>query len=397
MLKDQFPIFASHDNLIYLDSAATSQKPQVVIDAMDQFLASEYGTVHRALYQLSAKATELYNDVREVVRQFIGADFLEEIVFTKGTTDGINLVASSFACRYLKEGDEVLVVETEHHSNLVPWQMVCQQRKAFLRPIPVNDQGEVEAEALEKLMSGKVKLIAIAHVANATGAIHPIAEVVKIARRYGAKVLVDGAQSVSHFPISVSAMDVDFFVFSGHKVYGPTGIGVLYGKKELLEEMPPYQGGGDMVQKVSFTKTTYQPLPLKFEAGTPNIVGVIGLGAAIRFLQNIGMNQIAKWEEELLEYAVVKLSTVPGLTFLCSPKNRSSLISFNCKGCHPMDVGTLLDARGIAVRTGHLCAQTALERFQVSSTIRISFGVYNTKEDVDAVTSALIQITSLLI
>jgi len=396
MLKGLFPIFAQHPKLVYLDTAATAQKPQVVIDAMNQFLGKQYGTVHRALYQLSAHSTELYNDVRESVRQFIGANFLEEIIFTKGATDAINLAASSFGRHYLEEQDEVLVLETEHHSNLVPWQMICNERKAILRPIPVNDRGEVDLNVLESLMHDKVKLIAIAHVSNATGAIHPIADVVKIARRYRTKVFVDGAQSVCHFPISVSAMDVDFFAFSAHKMYGPTGVGVLYGKKEILEQMPPYQGGGDMVEKVSFTKTVYQPIPLKFEAGTPNIVGVIGLGAAMKFLSEIGMNHLGEIEAELFEYAKIQLSTISGLNFLCSPRKATSLISFNCEGCHPMDIGTLLDSRGICVRTGHLCAQTALERFQVSSTIRISFGIYNTKEDVDLLVSALREIIRIL-
>lgn len=396
MLKDLFPIFSEHPSLIYLDTAATAQKPQVVIDAMDQFLAKEYGTVHRALYQLSAHSTQLYNDVRESVRQFIGANFLEEIIFTKGTTDAINLAANSFGRHFLEEQDEILVVETEHHSNLVPWQMICSEKKAILRPIPVNDRGEVDLDVLEGLMNDKVKLIAVAHVSNATGAIHPITEIVKIARRYSAKVFVDGAQSVCHFPVSVSAMDVDFFAFSAHKMYGPTGVGVLYGKKELLEQMPPYQGGGDMVEKVSFAKTTYQPIPLKFEAGTPNIVGVIGLGAAIKFLLQLGMNQVAEIETKLFDYAKTQLLTISGLGFLCSPTKSASLLSFNCKGCHPMDIGTLLDTRGICVRTGHLCAQTALERFGVSSTIRVSFGIYNTKEDVDLLVSALREIVEIL-
>lgn len=397
-MREHFPIFQGKKDkpLIYLDSAATSQKPKEVIDAMSSFLSEECGTVHRAIYGLAAKATERHNKVRESIRQFIGAKSAEEIIFTRGTTESINLVAKSFGERFVEEGDEILVVETEHHSNIIPWQMLCTSRKATLRVIPVDDKGEISLEVLASLLSNKVKLVAIAHVANATGVIHPIAEVIALAHRYGSKVLVDAAQSVSHIPISVEELDADFLAFSGHKMYGPTGIGVLYGKKELLEEMPPYQGGGDMVETVTFEKTTYQQLPLKFEAGTPSIVEVMGLGAAIDFIQKIGFPKIESHDNELIAYAMARLSEVPGLTFLSNPKKRSSIISFNCEGCHPLDVGTFLDLRGIALRTGHLCAQPALKRLGVTSTIRVSFAIYNTKKEVDDLVEALQQIVKVL-
>lgn len=397
-MREYFPIFLDkkEPSLIYLDSAATSQKPKEVIEATTSFFSQECGTVHRAIYRLAAQATEKYNEVRESVKKFIGAKFVEEIIFTRGTTESINLVASSFGKAFVGEGDEILVVETEHHSNIVPWQMLCKERKATLHVIPVDDNGEILLDVLAAKISSKVKLIAIAHVANATGVIHPIEQVIKLAHKYGCKVFVDAAQSISHIPISVQKWDVDFLAFSGHKMYGPTGVGILYGKKELLEKMPPYQGGGDMIQSVSFDETTFQDLPLKFEAGTPSIAQVIGLGAAIQFIQRIGFAKIQSLEHELTDYAMIELSKIPGLIFLSHPKKRSSIISFNCEGCHPLDVGTLLDARGIAVRTGHLCAQPALKRFGVSSTIRVSFGIYNTLEEIDALVLALEQIVQIL-
>ncbi len=382
-MRELFPIFTANKSLVYLDSAATSQKPEEVIEAMASFMRQDYGTVHRAVYGVCAKATQKYNQVRESVRRFIDAKFVEEIIFTKGTTESINLVANSFGERFVEEGDEIFVVETEHHSNIIPWQMLCARKKAVLRVIPVNDNGEIVLTDLEKSISSKAKLIAVAHVANATGAIHPVAEIIAIARKNGVKVLVDAAQSISHIPISVQQLDPDFLVFSGHKMYGPTAIGVLYGKKELLEDMPPYQGGGDMVETVSFEKTTYQSLPMKFEAGTPGIIEAIGLGAAVTFLERIGFTEIQKHDLALTEYTISRLSRLPGIKFLCSPKKRASLISFLCEGCHPLDVATFLDTKGIAVRTGHLCALPALKRFGVSSTIRVSFGLYNNQEDID--------------
>jgi len=397
-MRHRFPIFSSEENhsLIYFDSAATSQKPEEVLRAMNDFLQEEYGTVHRAIYRLSAWSTQRYDEVRHEVQQLIGARSFREIIFTGGTTDGINLVAFSYGEAYICEGDEILVLETEHHANIVPWHMLCQRKKAFLRVIPVDDGGEVNLQQFASMLSDKVKLVAIAHVANATGAIHPIAQVVALAHRYGAKVLVDAAQSIAHMPLSVVDLDVDFLVFSGHKMYGPTGIGVLYGKEELLEQMPPYQGGGDMIDKVGFDRITYQKPPLKFEAGTPNIVSVIGLGAAIRFLQEVGLDYIAQHEHDLMQRAISRLQSVPNLRFLAKPRRHSSLLSFQCGDCHPLDVGSLLDTRNIAVRTGNLCAQPTMKRFGVSATIRISFGIYNTKEEIDLFADVLQEVVQLL-
>jgi cysteine desulfurase / selenocysteine lyase len=393
-IRKQFSIFDK--KIIYFDSAATCQKPKSVVDAMHDFLSRDYGTVHRAVYSLSAGSTSRYDAVRASVAAFIDAEEAGEIVFTKGTTDSINLVATCFGRSFVSEGDEILVCETEHHSNIVPWQILCDEKKARLKVIPVNARGEIELEAFSEMLSSKVKLVAVAHVANATGVIHDIQKIIEIAHASGSKVLVDAAQSISHISISVRDLDADFLVFSGHKLYGPTGIGVLYGKKELLKAMDPYQGGGDMVNQVSFKKTTYQEAPLKFEAGTPNIVGVIGLGAALEFVKGLGQEEIAAWEKNLMDHAIKRLKEVPGLKFLVEPSKDSSLLSFNCDGCHPLDIGSLLDARGICVRTGHLCAQPALNRFGVNSVVRASFAVYNTLEEVDLLADAMQEIIKTL-
>ena len=389
-IRKEFPFLDSLDNpLIYLDSAATSQKPRSVVDTMSQFFLKEYATVHRAVYPLAAESTARYDAVRESVQAFIGASDSSEILFTRGTTEGINLVASSFGKAFINEGDEILLSETEHHSNIVPWQMLCLDRKAILKVIPVDDNGEILLDAFKAMLSSKVKMVSLAHIANSTGVIHPISEVIHLAHSCGAKVLIDAAQSISHLPIDVQQLDADFVVFSGHKLYGPTGVGVLYAKKHLLEQMPPYQGGGDMIKTVSFEKTTYQEAPLKFEAGTPSIAEVIGLGVSLEFLSRIGLSQIEAWEKKLVEYALLKLASIPEVKLLSQTKNKSAIISFNCVGCHPLDIGTLLGLRGIAVRTGHLCAQPALKRLGVSSTIRISFAIYNTFEEIDQFALAL--------
>lgn len=395
-LRHEFPLLSQNASLIYLDSAATSQKPKKVIDRMTYFLQKEYGTVHRAVYALAATATAHYDDIRMQIRAFLGVGEDGEVIFTRGTTEGINLVASSFGKAFLQEGDEILICETEHHSNIVPWQMICQEKKAQLKIIPVDDRGEICLDVYRKMLSSKTKLVAVAHIANATGVVHPIHEIIELAHQFGAKVLVDAAQSVPHKKISVRDLDVDFLVFSAHKVYGPTGVGVLYGKKVWLDQMPPYQGGGDMVEQVTFEKTTYQPLPLKFEAGTPSIVEVMGLGSALEFLQEIGLDQIEAWEKSLTEYALMQMESVEGLSLLCHPKHRSSIVTFHAKGCHSLDVGTLLDMRGIAVRTGHFCAQPTLRRFGVRSAVRMSLGVYNTKEDIDRFVEALREVLHIL-
>lgn len=396
MFKQAFPLLAKEGSCIYLDSAATTHKPQEVIDAMTSFFEEDYGTVHRAIYRLAAGATSRYNAVRELAAQFINAKSSDEVIFTRGTTDGINLVAASFGKAFIQEGDEIFLPETEHHSNIVPWQLLAEEKKAHIRVIPVDDHGDISLEFLQKNLSPKAKIVACAYIANATGAIHPIQEVVRLARAVGAKVLVDAAQAAPHMPLDVQALDADFLVFSGHKVYGPTGIGILYGKKELLEAMPPYQGGGDMIESVSFAKTTYQAPPLRFEAGTPSIAEVIGLGAALTFLQKIGFEAIASHEKMLTDKALEELALIPQVRLLSTPKKRASLITFTCPGYHPLDIGTLLDSRGIAVRTGHLCAQPTLKRFGISSAIRASFGIYNTLSEIALFSKALKEVLILL-
>ncbi len=391
-MKKDFPIFKD-SALVYLDSAATAQKPQSVIDAISHFYAAEYGTVHRAVYSLAAHSTEKYNAVREQVRRFLNAEHREEIVFTKSTTEALNLIAATFP---FQPGDEILISEMEHHSNIVPWQLACARTGAQLKVIPISDTGEILLDAYKKLLSPRTKLVSVAHISNVLGTLNPIAEMAALAHAHGAKIVVDGAQSVAHLPVDVQKLDVDFFAFSGHKAYGPTGIGVLYGKKTLLEMLPPYQGGGDMVETVTFEKTTYQKPPLKFEAGTPQIAEVIGLGAAIDYLNHVGLSTIGAHEHKLLQEATQKLLEIPGLRILGTAPNKSAIISFVIEGIHPLDLGTLLDVRGIAVRTGHHCAQPLLRRFGLTAATRVSFGIYNTSEDIGALIRALKEILNIL-
>jgi cysteine desulfurase / selenocysteine lyase len=382
-IRSDFPIFEKRD-LIYLDSAATTHKPRSVIDAMQSFYSEGYGTVHRAIYSLALEATARYCAVREQIRAFLNAKFSEEIVFTKGTTEAINLVASSFGKAFVNAGDEILISETEHHANIVPWQMVCQERGATLKSIPVDDSGELILSEYEKLLTERTRLVSIAHIANATGTHHPIEEIIALAHKKGAKVFVDGAQSASHIPIDIQKLDADFFAFSGHKAFGPTGVGILYGKRELLEKMPPYQTGGDMIQKVVLgSQTTFQDPPLRFEAGTPMIAEVIGLGEAIKYIESLGRDQIAKWEESLLRDATEKLLQVPEVRLIGTAKKKGPIISFMVKDLHPLDIGTLLNLRGVALRTGHLCAQPTMYRFGIPAALRISFAAYNSFEDID--------------
>lgn len=398
-IRKDFPILQNKRNghpLVYLDSAATTQKPECVIDAIHRFYREEYGTVHRAVYGLSSEATARFCGVREKVRRYLNAASTDEIIFTKGTTEGINLVAECFGKAFLHHGDEVLISETEHHANIVPWQKICKERGAQLKIIPVNAQGELDLETLAKLLSARTKLVAIAHVANATGTVHPLEEIVHLAHAHHAKVLVDGAQSAAHLSLDVQALDIDFFVFSGHKVYGPTGVGILYGKKGLLETMPPYQCGGDMIEKVTLQETTYQKSPLKFEAGTPMIAEVIGLGEALDYIEKIGRNKIAEWEKMLLQHATEKLAKIPGLKIVGTAKEKGPIISFTVKDVHPLDIGTLLDLKGICVRTGHQCTQPTMHRFGLTSVTRISFGLYNTLEEVDYFVSSLKEVLSVL-
>ncbi len=398
-IRRQFPML--HQRLhgkpfVYLDSAATAQKPKSVIDAMTQFYQSEYATVHRSVYDFAALATERYNGVRKSVKEFINAAFAEEIIFTKGTTESINLIASSFGRAFLQPKDEVLITVMEHHSNIVPWQWICKETGALLKAIPINARGELILEEFEKLLTDRTKIVSLAHIANLTGTLNPIEEIIQRAHARGAKVVIDGAQSVSHMPIDVQKLNADFYVFSGHKAYGPTGIGILYGKSALLEKMPPYQGGGDMVDEVSIASSTYQPIPLKFEAGTPMIAEVLGLGQAIDFMGNLGMDKIAAWEQDLLAYATQEMSAIAGLRIIGTAAKKGGIISFVIEGLHSLDIGTLLDLRGIALRTGQMCAQPTLKHFHLSSIARISFGLYNTIEEIDLFVHALKEVILLL-
>ena len=398
-LRDDFPMLKQkmHGNpLIYFDSAATAQKPQTVIDAIVQFYESQYGTVHRAVYKLAQTSTHHYQTVRDKVRKFINAKKSEEIIYTRGTTESINMVAYSFGKAFIQKGDEVIISEIEHHSNIVPWQMMCEERGALLKVIPVNDQGELRLDIYKNLLNKKTKLVAIGHVSNALGTLNPVKEIVALAHQLNARVLVDGAQAAPHLPVDVQELDADFYVFSGHKILGPTGIGILYGKELLLDEMPPYQGGGDMISQVTFEKTLYNKLPLKFEAGTPMIAEVFGLGAAIDYLMSIGMTNIYKREQELLNYATKRLKEIKNLRIIGEAVHKGAIISLVVEGVHPFDIGTLLDLRGIAVRTGHHCAQPLMRRFNLSGTLRLSFGLYNTEKEIDLFMHALQEVLQQL-
>ncbi|MBS0654876.1 MAG: cysteine desulfurase [Verrucomicrobia bacterium] len=391
-MREDFPMLQTEVHgrpLIYLDSAATSQKPRAVIDAIAKFYASQYGTVHRAVYSSSVTAGELYAASRKKVKNFIHANHEEEIIFTKGTTDGINLVAHSFGKAFVRPGDEILISEMEHHSNIVPWQLMCEDRGAIIRVIPMSDAGELDLEAYQSLLSERTKMVAVTHVSNALGTINPVKQMIAMAHAAGAKVLVDGAQSVPHMPVDVQELDADFYAFSGHKMLGPTGIGCLFGKRALLDAMPPYQGGGDMIDRVSFEKTTYNTLPLKFEAGTPAIAQVVGLGAAVDYLSSIGMQAIRTREEELFAEVWPHVVDIPGIKVLGSAKERAAIITFTVQDVHPLDIATLLDVQGIAVRSGHLCVQPIMRRFGISAAVRASIAFYNTGEELHFFCKAL--------
>jgi len=392
--RADFPMLQKE--VIYFDSAATSLKPQVVIDAMNRFYTAEYGTVHRAVYSLAAHATAAYSQVREKARAFLNAEHYDEIIFTKGTTEAINLVAASYGRMILKPGDEVIISAMEHHSNIVPWQLVCQEKGAHLKIIPMNGRGELIMDEYAALLTSRTRIVSVAHVSNALGTLNPIEEIIALAHKKGAKVFIDGAQSAPHLLVDVQALDADFFAFSGHKAFGPTGIGILYGKRELLEMMPPYQGGGDMIETVTFEKTTFQKPPLKFEAGTPNIGSVMGLGAALDYISSLGRDNIAAYEQELLAYAMDKLQAIPHLKIIGTAAKKGPIISFVIDGIHPLDLGTLLDGRHIAVRTGHQCAQPVMQHFGISAAARLSFAPYNTLEEIDVFVEALEEIASLL-
>lgn len=391
-IRKNFPMLASRMNghtLVYLDNAATTQKPQAVIDRMKQFLSHEYATVRRGVYMFSQLSTNECDLVREKSRQFLNAKESSEIIFTRGATEAINLVATSFGRKFLKKGDEIIVSQIEHHSNIVPWQELCKEKGLALRVIPVNDRGELLLDEFQKLLNTRTYLVAVGHVSNALGTVNPIEEIVKMAHYAGAAVLVDGAQAVPHMKVDVQALDCDFYCFSGHKVYGPTGIGVLYGKMKHLEAMDPYQFGGDMIESVTFEKTTFAKPPAKFEAGTPAIAEIIGLGVAIDTVQQIGFGAIHLHEMELLNYATQKLSQIPGLKIIGQAAEKASVISFVMEGIHPHDIGTVLDQEGIAIRAGHHCAQPTMQRFGVPATARASFAFYNTQEEVDRLVKGL--------
>ncbi|MGH7398396.1 MAG: SufS family cysteine desulfurase [Candidatus Rokuibacteriota bacterium] len=391
-IRKDFPILHQEVHgrpLVYLDSAATSQKPQVVIDALVDYYARDNANVHRGVHRLSERATEAYEGARARIQRFLNAAEPREIVFVRGTTEGINLVAQTYGRRAVGRGDEVVVTALEHHSNIVPWQMLCEEKGAALRVVPIDDAGEIDVDAYERLLGERTRLVAIAHVSNALGTILPVKRMIETAHRGGIAVLVDGAQAAPHLRVDVRDLDCDFYTFSGHKTYGPTGIGALYGRAELLEGMPPYQGGGDMIKSVAFEKTVYNDLPYKFEAGTPDIAGAIGLGAALEYLEGLGLDRVAAHEHALLVHGTERLSSLPGLRLVGTAREKASVLSFVVDGVHAHDVGSILDREGIAVRTGHHCAMPVMTRFGIAATARASLGVYNRVEDLDALVEGL--------
>lgn len=397
-IRNQFPILQRSVNgkkLVYFDNGATAQKPQLVIDSITKYYSYENANIHRGVHFLSQEATSAYENARATIQSYIHAAESCEVIFTKGTTDSINLVAFSMG-ETLQKGDEILISYMEHHSNIVPWQMLCERKGLVLKVIPIHENGELDLEAFDNLLSEKTKLLSITHVSNTLGTINPVENLIKKAHAVGAKVLIDGAQSIQHFPIDVQALDCDFFAFGGHKVYGPTGVGILYGKKQILESLPPYQGGGDMIAKVSFAKTTYNELPHKFEAGTPHISGGIALGKAFEFMQQLNLEQVIEHEHSLLLYAEEVLSTFKDVRIIGTASNKASVVSFVIENIHPFDIGTLLDKQGIAVRTGHHCTQPLMDFYQIPGTIRASFALYNTKAEIDLFAEALARAIQML-
>jgi cysteine desulfurase/selenocysteine lyase len=391
-VREDFPILKQmvHGKpLVYLDNAATSQKPQIVIDAIEDYYTRYNANVHRGLHALSERATEAFEEARAKVQRFLNAPDPRGIVFVRGATEGINLVAQAFARPQLREGDEIVISTIEHHSNIVPWQILCEQTRAKLRVIPINDRGELLLDEYEQLLGPRTRLVAVTHVSNALGTINPVREMVEKAHRVGAAVLIDGAQAAPHMQLDVQDLDCDFYVFSGHKVYGPTGIGALYGKLEHLEAMPPYQGGGEMILSVSFEKTLYNRVPHKFEAGTPDIAGAVGLGAALDYLTGLGLDAVATHEQGLLAYGTETLAGIPRLRLIGTARQKASILSFVIEGIHPHDIGTVVDQEGVAIRSGHHCAQPLMERFGVPATARASLGLYNTRQEIDRLVAGL--------
>jgi cysteine desulfurase/selenocysteine lyase len=398
-VREDFPILQTRVHgrpLVYLDNAATSQKPRQVLEAEERFYREQCANIHRGVHWLSEVATKAYEDARAKLQRFLNAAEAREIIFVRGTTEAINLVAQSYGRQQVQAGDEILISALEHHSNIVPWQILAEEKGARLRVVPINDDGEIIWDEFEKLLTPRTKLLAVAHVSNALGTINPVREMVSAAHARGVPVLVDGAQAAPHLKVDVRALDCDFYAFSGHKLFGPTGIGALYGKAKLLEAMPPYQGGGDMISSVTFEKTLYNVIPYKFEAGTPNIAGTVGLGAAIDYLNELGLDRVSAYEHELLAYATESLARIPGLRVIGTAKEKAAVLSFVLDGLHPHDVGTVLDQEGIAVRTGHHCAQPIMDRFGVPATTRASLAFYNTREEIDALTRGIYRVKEIL-
>jgi cysteine desulfurase / selenocysteine lyase len=399
-IRDDFPILGRRIHgkpLVYLDNAATTQKPRTVIDRVNRYYTEENANVHRGVHLLSERATDAYEHARERVRRFLNAPGVEDIVFVRGTTEAINLVASSYGRSRIGAGDEIVVTAMEHHSNIVPWQLLCEEKGARLRVVPMNDAGELAVDEYERLLTDRTRMVAVVHVSNALGTINPVAEIVRLAHRRGIPVLLDGAQAVAHMRVDVQALDCDFYVFSGHKIFGPTGIGVLYGKADLLNAMPPYQGGGDMIRSVSFARTTYNTLPYKFEAGTPNIAGAIGLAAALDYVDAVGLDRVAAHEHAILEYGTSALSQIRGLRLTGTARAKAGILAFVVEGVHPHDIGTILDREGVAIRTGHHCCQPLMERLGVPATARASLALYNTRQEIDALALALDKVREVFV
>jgi cysteine desulfurase/selenocysteine lyase len=391
-IREDFPILNQRVRgkpLVYLDNAATSQKPQAVIDAITRFYTAENANIHRGVHYLSEQATAAYDQVREKVTRFLNARSSREVIFTRGTTDGINLVAQSYGRSVLKPGDDIVITAMEHHSNIVPWQLVCEQTGARLKAAPINDAGELDFDAFERLLSDRTRLVSVVHVSNALGTVNPVKRIIALAHARGIPVLLDGAQSAPHMQVDVQDLDCDFFVFSGHKVFGPTGVGVLFGRESLLERMPPYQGGGDMIATVTLERSTWAELPAKFEAGTPMIAEVMGLGAALDYVGGVGFEAVGDWEQQLLTYATVGVSAIDGVRLIGTAQQKASILGFVVKGVHPHDVGTILDDAGVAIRAGHHCAQPVMQHFGIPATARASFAFYNTRAEIDALIEGL--------
>ena len=398
-IRSDFPILSRKVNgypLVYLDNGASSQKPKQVIDAISYYYQYENSNIHRGIHTLSQEATTTYEEARITVQKFINAKHSHEIIFTEGTTESINLIASSFGKKHLSAGDEIIISTMEHHSNIVPWQMICEEKGAILKVVPINGKGEFIMEEYNNLLSEKTKIVSINHVSNTLGTINPVKEIIEKAHKHGAFVLVDGAQAVPHTNVDVQELNADFYAFSAHKMFGPTGVGILYGKEELLNDLPPYQGGGDMIKTVTFEKTTYNELPHKFEAGTPNIVGGIGIAAAINYINEIGIDNIEAYEHELLTYATEQIKQIEGIQIIGEAENKASVLSFLVDGTHPTDIGTIIDKLGIAIRTGHHCTEPLMNRFNIPGTARASFAFYNTFEEIDVFINALKRAVKML-